>query len=82
MMQKNEVTFSKWSNGTKQEKSPIRKFYEGVVEPVIEYVNPVARALNDTETWTIDDQGEFHPTIPYSVENVGVKKEGAHGMGV
>ena len=59
-------------NGTKQEKSPIRKFYEDVAEPVvIEYVNPVARALNDTETWTIGDQGEFHPTIPYSFENRG-----------
>jgi len=66
------LTFSKWTNGTKQEKSPIRKFYEDVVEPVvIEYVNPVARALNDTETWTIGDQGEFHPTIPYSFENRG-----------
>jgi hypothetical protein len=80
-MKKDKVTFSKWSNGTKQEKSPIRKL-DDVVEPVIEYVNPVARALNDTETWMIDDQGEFHPTIPYSVENVGVKKEGMYGMGV
>jgi len=65
------VTFSKWSNGTKQEKSPVKKHYGDTVEPVIEYVNPVARALNDTETWTIDEQGEFHPTIPYLFENRG-----------
>jgi|688.fasta_scaffold1217972_2 hypothetical protein len=73
-MKKDEVTFSKWTNGTKQEKSPVKKHYGNtvepvIVEPVIEYVNPVARALNDTETWTIDDQGEFHPTIPYLFEN-------------
>jgi len=74
MQKDNTVTFSKWSNGTKQEKSPVRKsVLEPVIEPVIEYVNPVARALNDTETWTIDEQGEFHPTIPYLFENRGVE---------
>jgi hypothetical protein len=73
MQKEKTVTFSKWSNGTKQDKSPVRKSVTGSVieEPTIEYVNPVARALNDTETWTIDDQGEFHPTIPYSFENRG-----------
>ena len=52
-----------WSNGTICEKSPRRP----IEQIVHEYINPVARALNDNETWTIGDQGEFHPTIPFYV---------------
>lgn len=50
-----------WSNGITYEKSPRRTR----PQPVHEYINPVARALNDNETWTIGDQGEFCPTIPH-----------------
>jgi hypothetical protein len=56
-----------WTNGTTCERSP-RRPLTFVEEPVREYINPVARALHDNETWTIGDQGEFHPTIPYSCE--------------
>jgi hypothetical protein len=55
-----------WSNGTICERSPRRQ--QSCEEHIVhEYINPVARALNDNETWTIGDQGEFHPTIPYYV---------------
>ena len=54
----------KWSNGIPHERSPRKKCYEEERE----YVNPVARALNDNETWTVDDSGTFFPTIPYSIE--------------
>lgn len=56
-----------WTNGTTCERSP-RRSRTFVEEPAREYINPVARALHDNETWTIGDQGEFHPTIPYSCE--------------
>jgi hypothetical protein len=52
-----------WSNGTICEKSP-RRPRTYAEETIREYINPVARALNDNETWTIGDQGEFCPTIP------------------
>ena len=55
-----------WSNGTICEKSA-RRQQTYAVEIDHEYINPVARALNDNETWTIGDQGEFHPTIPFYV---------------
>ena len=35
--------------------------------PIRELINPVARALHDNETWTVDDTGEYHATIPYSI---------------
>ena len=52
-----------WSDGFVHEKSPRRPRSE----PTREYINPVARALHDNETWTIDDNGDFQPTIPYSI---------------
>jgi hypothetical protein len=58
----------KWSNGIKYEQSKrrTRQPTESVdYEP--EYTNPVARALNEQETWTIDDQGTYFPTIPYTI---------------
>ena len=63
----------KWSNGIKYEKSPRRskttnnntEEYDDSCGP--EYTNPVARALNDQETWTIDEQGTYFPTIPYTI---------------
>ena len=63
---KRSVTATKtWSNGIAHERSPRRPRSEEVRE----YINPVARALNDNETWTVDDQGLFHPTIPYTMGN-------------
>jgi hypothetical protein len=60
----NNVTKT-WSNGIAHERSPRRPRSENARE----YINPVARALNDNETWTVDDQGLFHPTIPYTIKN-------------
>ena len=52
-----------WSNGSKQEKSPRRPLKGSQEESAREYINPVARALLEDETWTIGDNGElFHFT--------------------
>lgn len=56
----------KWSNGIKYEQSK-RRTRQPVEEYEPEYINPVARALNEQETWTIDEEGTYFPTIPYTI---------------
>jgi hypothetical protein len=50
-----------WSNGSKQEKSPrLATSNQGSrEESAREYINPVARALLEDETWTVGDDGDI-----------------------
>jgi hypothetical protein len=69
------MTEWKWSNGIPYQRSPrsssnntsINNQKEENDLELREYINPVARALNDTETWSVDGDGTFYPTIPMTI---------------
>jgi hypothetical protein len=63
----------KWSNGShyKQSKRRPPSHCPANGDDANEFLTadlltPMARALANDETWTVDDSGTFFPTIPYS----------------
>jgi hypothetical protein len=64
----------KWSNGSHYQQSKRRPPTHSATtssNPTDDFFNaelltPMARALANDETWTVDDSGTFYPTIPYS----------------
>jgi hypothetical protein len=67
----------KWSNGSHYQQSKRRapssmhqnsRANSNSVDDFFnaELLTPMARALANDETWTVDDSGTFYPTIPYS----------------
>lgn len=63
----------KWSDGSHYQQSKRRPLVHGNRNNnapddflTAELLTPMARALANDETWTVDDSGTFYPTIPYS----------------
>ena len=63
----------KWSNGSHYQQSkrrPPSSMHQNSAPTdeflTAELLTPMARALANDETWTVDDTGTFYPTIPYS----------------
>ena len=67
----------KWSNGSHYQQSkrrPPSSMHQNSSANSLptdefltaELLTPMARALANDETWTVDDTGTFYPTIPYS----------------
>ena len=67
----------KWSNGSHYQQSkrrPPSSMHQNSSANSLptdefltaELLTPMARALANDETWTVDDSGTFYPTIPYS----------------
>lgn len=63
----------KWSNGSHYQQSKRRPPShcpangDGANDFLTtDLLTPMARALANDETWTVDDSGTFFPTIPYS----------------
>ena len=71
-----------WSNGSFCEKSPRQPRSGSQEESAREYINPVARALQDDETWTIGDNGEFYPihSQVYDLQSGANRTRIAHAM--
>jgi hypothetical protein len=63
----------KWTNGSYYQQSkrrPPASMHQNSLPTdeflTAELLTPMARALANDETWTVDDSGTFYPTIPYS----------------
>ena len=77
------MTEWKWSNGIPYQRSSRstannnfsnnHNIKEETDLELREYVNPVARALNDNETWSVDGDGTFYPTIPMTINQESYK---------